>query len=157
MARLSVGECCDDDNGSFYAYDNSSTSPSVNVFSGGAGAGSSSMSMPSQIQPGAGRIIQTQPIQQVQPTELPVIPSQVMPAPTTMTMPGMVATAQVMGPNPKPDLTPQDLIKPLPTIVDNQPTQIAQCNSFSEWLDQNPMLAGGLLLGLAWFVFGKKE
>ena len=95
-------------------------------------------------------------IGQIQPTQSPVIPSQLMPAPTTMTMPGMVTTAQVTSPNPKPDLTPQDLLKPLPTIVDNQPTSVAQCNSFSQWVDQNPLLAGGLLLGLAWVVFGRK-
>lgn len=94
---------------------------------------------------------------QIIPTQPPVIPSQVMPVPTTMTMPGMVTTAQLTSPNPQPDLAPQDLLKPLPTIVDNQPTQLAQCNSFSDWVDQNPLLAGGLLLGLAWVVFGKKE
>ena len=97
------------------------------------------------------------PVGQVVPMESPTIPSQVMPAPTTMTMPGMVTTAQMTSANPQPSLTPQDLIKPLPTIVDNQPTQIAQCNSFSEWVDQNPLLAGGILLMLAWFTFGKKE
>ena len=94
---------------------------------------------------------------QVIPTESPVIPQAVMPAPTTMSMPGMVTTAQLTSPNPQPNLTPQDLIKPLPTIVDNQPTQIAQCNSFSEWVDQNPLLAGGMLLALAWLTFGRKE
>lgn len=96
------------------------------------------------------------PVEQIIPTTPPVIPSQVMPAPTTMTMPGMVTTAQLTSPNPQPSLTPQDLIKPLPSIVDNQPTQLAQCNSFSEWVDQNPLLAGGLLLGLALVVFGRK-
>ena len=94
---------------------------------------------------------------QVIPTESPVIPQAVMPAPTTMSMPGMVTTAQLTSANPQPNLTPQDLIKPLPTIVDNQPTQIAQCNSFSEWVDQNPLLAGGMLLALAWLTFGRKE
>ena len=96
-------------------------------------------------------------IGQIIPTESPVIPQSVMPAPTTMTMPGMVATAQMTSANPQPGLTPQDLIKPLPTIVDNQPTQLAQCNSFSDWVDQNPLLAGGMLLALAWFTFMKKE
>lgn len=93
---------------------------------------------------------------QVQPVDSPVIPQQVMPAPTTMTMPGMTATANVTSPNPKPDLSPQDLIRPLPSIVDNQPTSVAQCNSFSQWVDQNPMLAGAMLLGLAFIVFGRK-
>ena len=94
---------------------------------------------------------------QVIPTESPVIPQAVMPAPTTLSMPGMVTTAQLASPNPQPSLTPQDLIKPLPSIVDNQPTQLAQCNSFSEWVDQNPVLAGGILLALAWLTFGRKE
>jgi hypothetical protein len=96
------------------------------------------------------------PVGQVTPAVPPVIPQAVMPAPTTMSMPGMVTTAQLTSQNPQPNLTPQDLIKPLPTIVDNQPTQIAQCNSFSEWVDQNPLLAGGLLLGFAWVMFGRK-
>lgn len=96
------------------------------------------------------------PPAQIFPATQPAIPSQVLPAPTTMTMPGMTVTANMSNPNPKPDLTPQDLLHPLPTIVDNQPTKIAQCNSFSEWVDENPLMAGGLLLGLAWFVFGRK-
>ncbi len=78
------------------------------------------------------------------------IPRSAMPAPTTMTMPGMTATAQATSPNPQPDLAPMDLVRPLPTIVNNQPIQIAQCNSFSEWVDKNPLMAAGLLLGLAW-------
>ena len=96
------------------------------------------------------------PVGQVQPVQSPVIPQQLMPAPTTMTMPGMVDTANLMSENPKPTLTPQDLLHPLPTIVDNQPTSVAQCNSFSQWVDQNPMFAGAMLLGLAFIVFGKK-
>lgn len=96
-----------------------------------------------------------QPVGQIQPVQSPQIPQQLMPAPTTMVMPGMTLTAQSVGPNPQPSLTPQDLLRPLPTIVDNQPTQIAQCNSFSEWVDANPLLAAGLLLGLAWFTFKK--
>ena len=108
------------------------------------------------VQPGGVVGPDVQPVGQVQPIESPAIPQQVMPAPTTMTMPGMVTTAQVVSPNPKPTLTPQDLLRPLPTIVDNQPTSVAQCNSFSDWVDQNPLLAGGLLLGLAFVVFGRK-
>lgn len=87
--------------------------------------------------------------------ESPVIISpQQLPAPTTMTMPGMVATAQLTSPGVNTSgLTPLDLIRPLPSIVDNQPTQLANCNSFSEWVDQNPLLAAGILLGLAWMTF----
>lgn len=99
------------------------------------------------------------PIQQIVPVFAPQIPQQLMPAPTTMTMPGMVNTAQLTSPDTTgagTQLTPQNLLKPLPTIVDNQPTRIAQCNSFSEWVDQNPLLAGGILLALAWFTFGRK-
>lgn len=85
----------------------------------------------------------------------PIIPQQVLPTPTTMVMPGMVVTAQTVAPDPQPDLTPQDLLKPLPSIVDNQPTQVAQCNSFAQWVDANPVMAGLLLVGLAVFTFHK--
>lgn len=95
------------------------------------------------------------PVGQIVPTQSTTIPSQQFPAPTTMTMPGMVTTAQLTSPNPQPSLTPRDLVRSLPSIVDNQPTQITQCNSFSEWVDQNPLLAGGVLLGLAWLTFGR--
>lgn len=95
-------------------------------------------------------------VDQIQPVQSPAIPKQLMPVPTTMTMPGMVDTANLTSENPKPTLTPQDLLHPLPSIVDNQPTSVAQCNSFSQWVDQNPMLAGGLLLGLAFVVFGRR-
>lgn len=125
--RMNLGECCDE--AGEYTYPLTSSLP------------------PSQI---------IGPVGQVQPVQSPTIPQAVMPAPTTMAMPGMVTTAQLTTENPQPGLTPQDLIKPLPTIVDNQPTQVAQCNSFSGWVDQNPMLAGGILLALAWFTFGRK-
>lgn len=99
----------------------------------------------------------TDSVGQIIPAVQPTIPQQLLPAPTTMVMPGMTMTAQITSPNPRPDLTPQDLLRPLPTIVDNQPTTIAQCNSFSQWVDDNPLFAAGLLLGLAWFTFGHKE
>ena len=112
--------------------------------------------MPNPYMTGKGSNVDVQPVGQVQPVQSPVIPQQLMPAPTTMTMPGMVTTANLTSENPKPTLTPQDLLHPLPTIVDNQPTSVAQCNSFSQWVDQNPMFAGAMLLGLAFIVFGKK-
>lgn len=93
------------------------------------------------------------------PASSPVIPQELMPASTTMQMPGMVATAQLTSPNATgadTSLTPQNLLRSLPSIVDNQPEQLAQCNSFSEWVDQNPLFAAGILLGLAWFTFGRK-
>lgn len=99
------------------------------------------------------------PPAQIVPTEPAVIiQSQQLPQPTTMIMPGIVDTAQLTQPNTmgnSTDLTPQDLLKPLPSIVDNQPVQVAQCNSFAQWVDQNPLMAAGLLLGLAWFTFKK--
>lgn len=89
------------------------------------------------------------------PNTDPVIVSQLLPAPTTMTMPGMTHTANMTGPDPRSSMTSWDLLRPLPTIVDNQPEVIVQCNSFAEWVDKNPLLAGGLLLGLAYVVFKK--
>lgn len=85
----------------------------------------------------------------------PIIPQQVFPTPTTMVMPAMVITSQTVASDPQPDLTPQDLLKPLPTIVDNQPVEITQCNSFAQWVDNNPLMAGLLLVGLAMFTFHK--
>lgn len=88
-----------------------------------------------------------------------VIPDPTLPQPTSMTMPGMVMTAQLTSPDTMGNATgmiPSDLLKPLPSIVDNQPVQVAQCNSFAQWVDQNPLLAGGILLGLAFFTFSKK-
>lgn len=77
-----------------------------------------------------------------------------MPAPTTMTMPSTTATAQATTPNPQPQLAPMDLIRPLPSIVNNQPVQIAQCDTFTQWVGDNPVLAGGILVGL-WMFLGR--
>jgi len=70
-------------------------------------------------------------------------------------MPTMVGTAQVAVSDITPDLVPQDLLRPLPSIVDNQPVVVSECNSFSQWVDGNPLLAAGLLMGLAFVVFRK--
>lgn len=78
-----------------------------------------------------------------------------VPRPTTKVMPTMVGTAQVAVSDFTPDLTPQDLLLPLPSIVDNQPVVVAQCDSFAQWVDGNPLLAAGILMGLAWMVFKK--
>jgi len=78
-----------------------------------------------------------------------------VPRPTTQVMPTMVGTAQVAVSDFTPDMTPQDLLRPLPSIVDNQPVVVAQCDSFAQWVDSNPLLAAGLLMGLAFLVFKK--
>ena len=88
------------------------------------------------------------------PTTSPY-PYPYVPKPTTQVMPTMVGTAQVAVSDITPDLVPQDLLRPLPSIVDNQPVVVSECNSFSQWVDGNPLLAAGLLMGLAFVVFRK--
>lgn len=88
-----------------------------------------------------------------------IIPRQQLPSPTTLSMPGMVPTARFTSEVAMGNglgLVPADLVMPLPSITDTAPVQVAQCNSFSGWIDENPIMAGGLLLGLAWFTFRKK-
>lgn len=77
-----------------------------------------------------------------------------IPRNVTMVMPQLVKQVQEVAPNPQPQLTPADLLKPLPSIVNTEPVQLPTCSGISEWVDQNPMMAVGVLGVLAYFVFG---
>jgi hypothetical protein len=131
---MRIGECCAGE----YTYDATTT------YAGGGGP-------LSVLYPPVPPVIMTEPIlQPMYPEQYPYVPK-----PTTQVMPTMVGTAQVAVSDVVPDLTPGDLLRPLPSIVDNQPVVVAQCDSFAQWVDENPLLAAGILMGLAYMVFKK--
>jgi hypothetical protein len=81
-----------------------------------------------------------------------------VPQNVTMTMPTITGTANVTIPAPQPGLQPSDLLRPLPSIVSTAPVNVsAPCSAVSDWVGRNPLLGVGILAGLAWLVFGKKE
>lgn len=81
----------------------------------------------------------------------------VMPQATTAIMPSMTNTAIVATLTNKPEFTPKDLLKPMPSIVNTAPVQAPNpCDGFSQWVSDNPLMAAGLLAGLAWFMFKGK-
>ncbi len=75
-----------------------------------------------------------------------------MPKATTMVMPDMVLTsvqqAQAYNGGAQPGLIPADFLKPIPSIVNTAPEVMAACNPMSDWVNNNPLLAAGLLLAL---------
>jgi len=76
----------------------------------------------------------------------------------TAVMPSMTNTALVTTLSPKPDFGPQDLVKPMPSIVNTAPVgePVPVCDGFTAWVAGNPLLAAGLLAGAAWLVFKGK-
>jgi len=80
-----------------------------------------------------------------------------IPKNVTMVMPTITGTAEAVMPNPYAQLSPGDLLKPLPSIANSAPVEMgsAPCDRFTEWINRNPLLAVGLLAGLAYFTFGK--
>jgi hypothetical protein len=84
-----------------------------------------------------------------------------MPAATTATMPSMVDTAQaVIGPTGS-GLQPYNLVRYMPTIVNTQPATVPQrdasCDGLSGWLNDNPVLAGVILAGAAYWALGRRR
>jgi hypothetical protein len=88
-----------------------------------------------------------------------------MPEATTMALPSITGTAQAAGApigntgGIVQNLSPVDLLKPMPSIVDTSPTVVpgVACDSISQWVNDNPMLAIGALALLAMFIYhGKK-
>jgi hypothetical protein len=87
----------------------------------------------------------------------------VTPAPpqfTTASMPTMQGTANAVTGNPQgqqPVLTPQWLNQHLPSIVDHTPMvkDSSPCDPVSQWVNDNPLLAGALLLTAGFMVFGR--
>lgn len=82
-----------------------------------------------------------------------------MPKATTALMPTMTGTARVLtvseAENP---MTPFELVRPLPSIVNNDAVDMAPpCSTFTEWVANNPLLAGGLLVGAGLLLFGRKK
>lgn len=87
-----------------------------------------------------------------------------MPQSTTMQLPTITGTAQAQGAATGSSggivqgLSPVDLLHPLPSIVNTDPTVVpgVACDSISQWVSDNPLYAIGLLGVLAWFVYSKK-
>lgn len=86
-----------------------------------------------------------------------------MPQSTTMTLPTITDTANAQGApigstgGVVQGLSPVDLLKPMPSIVDTTPTVVpgVACDSIGQWISDNPLYALGALGLLAWFVYKK--
>lgn len=80
-----------------------------------------------------------------------------MPSATKSTMPSITSTAQTVMPPQQPVLTPQSMAQRMPSIVNPTPVQIAPpCSDpFATWVNDNMLLVGVGLVGLAWLVWGK--
>lgn len=86
----------------------------------------------------------------------PLCGQTTVPSSTKALLPSMVHTAR-MTLFPGGVLTPQDLVQPMPSIIDSNPTDItpaAPCNPVSQWVQGNPFMAVGVLLLLAYAVGG---
>lgn len=79
-----------------------------------------------------------------------------MPRPTTASLPALVQTANLEA-APADPIYPLDLVRRLPSIVNTEPINMnPPCNTFSQWVADNPLLAGGLLLGAAVMLWGRR-
>jgi hypothetical protein len=67
-----------------------------------------------------------------------------MPDSTTMVMPQVVTP----GPGTQPGLMPAALLNPLPSITSTEPAVISNCDPFTQWVSDNPLLAVGALFAL---------
>lgn len=79
---------------------------------------------------------------------------ELLPRPTTMTMPSVVHTANLSGLGAASDgLTADTLVQRLPSIVNSDPvvTGAAACGGFTQWVSDNPLLAAAGLAALAYF------
>ena len=90
---------------------------------------------------------------------MPTITGQVMPKPTTAVLPTMTGTARALlvTSNETP-VKPLDLVRDLPSIVNTEPVYMApqpMCSPFTQWVSDNPLLAGALLFGAALLVWRK--
>ena len=84
-------------------------------------------------------------------------PADSMPVSTTATMPSMTATSQLLTASPQPGLTPSSLLNPMPSITNSTPQVVGPtCSPINQWINDNPLLAVGLLAGL-FFMLGGKE
>lgn len=101
-------------------------------------------------------------------------PADTMPVSTTAVMPSMAATVAAkqardharawayglrgLGDTIQPGLTPASLLNPMPSITNTTPAVVGpDCFGINQWVDDNPLLAAGILAGLAFLVFGGKK
>lgn len=85
--------------------------------------------------------------------------NQSMPRATTQVLPTMTPTQREAAILPAQGaLSPVDLVRPLPTIVTQEPIDMTPpCSGFTDWVAQNQGLAIGLLAVTALLVFGGKR
>lgn len=95
---------------------------------------------------------------QIAPTGSPMSVPVSMPQLTPMSMPSVVGTAVATTPSQAPTLQPQDLLHPLPSIVNTTPVQIPSpcANTVEQWVSDNPFLAVCALGVFAYVVLGRK-
>ena len=84
------------------------------------------------------------------------ITGNLMPRPTTAALPTITGTANAETPPSEP-IVPLDLVRRLPSIVNTAPVEMNPPCSFSQWVADNPILAGGLLLGAAVLLLGGRR
>lgn len=95
---------------------------------------------------------------QIAPTGSPMSVQVSMPQLTPMSMPSVVGTAVATTPSQAPTLQPQDLLHPLPSIVNTTPVQIPSpcANTVEQWVSDNPFLAVCALGVFAYVVLGRR-
>lgn len=80
-----------------------------------------------------------------------------MPKATTLVFPDIVATANA-GLGAYTNITPQNLNQRLPNIVNSTPSAVVSgCDPFTDWINNNPLLAMGALAAVAIVVWGGKR
>lgn len=81
------------------------------------------------------------------------LPAQ-MPAATHKQMPSMALSASSLSGigDTSAGIAPQDLVQRLPSIVNPTPDVVGGCDSFSQWVNDNPMIAGLGLAAAAYFL-----
>lgn len=87
-------------------------------------------------------------------------PADYMPVSTTAVMPSMAATvarARALGDvSTQPGLTPASLLNPMPSITNSTPSVVGPaCTGINQWISDNPLLAVGILAGLAFLMLGR--
>jgi hypothetical protein len=100
-------------------------------------------------------------------------PADTMPVSTTALMPSMSATVAAkqamerarahayglrgLGDVIQPGLTPSSLLNAMPSITNSTPQIVGPtCTGINQWINDNPLLAAGILGALAFLVLGGK-
>lgn len=85
-------------------------------------------------------------------------PGDMMPVSTTAVMPSITYSAQLLGQAPQPGLTPASLLNPMPSITNSAPAIVGPtCTGVNQWINDNPLLAAGILAGLAFIMLSEKK